>query len=86
LIVAASILLAAVTSGGRLNARLVFSGKQDETTDARSFPVIGAAPEGSMDMAPRQKPPRTANPDLYHLISREGYFRSRRPGAIAETE
>lgn len=43
-------------------------------------------PEGRLEMAPRQKPPRTAHPDLYHLISREGYFRTRRRSLVAETD
>jgi len=51
-----------------------FTSLPNETKDAR------------ISMPPRQKPPRTAHPDLHHLISSEGYFRTRpRQGFVAET-
>ncbi|HSG23853.1 MAG TPA: hypothetical protein VLA64_12945 [Azonexus sp.] len=51
-----------------------FTSSPNETKDAR------------ITMTPRQKPPRTAHPDLHHLISSEGYFRTRRQHFVAETD
>lgn len=57
----------------------------NETTDTGSHPVFGAKPEDCRTVVPRQRLQCTANPDLQHLVSRDGYFRTWRRVFAAET-
>jgi len=59
-------------------------GTPNETIDA-GHPVFAEKPEDCGERVARQRTQCTANPDLQHLVSRDGYFRTWRRVFAAET-